>query len=253
MPFARHGEHKLHYEVTGSGPMLVMHPGMYEVGSAWTLKGYTPALRDQFTVVEVDPLAHGASDAPHDPAAYTLERRVGDVLAVLDDLGADEAAYWGYSMGAWIGCGMAKFAPQRCTALVLGAWDPIGGIETAYDDAVQRLGMSADSDWVEVVRQMAYAAPEQVPVVDAGDPQAFRLSHHGFEGQAGLDAALASAGVPLLMYCGSADPYHDNIRAVAERAGGQFTSIPDADHGTTTWRTLEILAYALPFLTAAAR
>jgi pimeloyl-ACP methyl ester carboxylesterase len=111
--------------------------------------------------------------------------------------------------------------------------------------------MPADSDWVEAVRQIAYAAPEQVPVVDAGDPEAFRLCHHGFEGQAGLDAALVSAEVPLLMYCGSADPYHDNIRTAAGRAGGQFLSIPDADHGATTWRAEEILAHALPFLTTA--
>jgi hypothetical protein len=36
-----------------------------------------------------------------------------------------------------------------------------------------------------------------------------------------------------------------------EREDGQFLSIPDADHGATTWRAEEILAHALPFLTTA--
>jgi pimeloyl-ACP methyl ester carboxylesterase len=184
---ARSNGYKIHYEVCGAGPVLVLHPGMYEVGTSWTLKGYTPALRDEYTVVEVDPLAHEGSDAPRDADAYALERRVDDVLAVLDDLGAMKASFRGYSMGAWIGYGIAKYAPDRCTSLVAGAWDPVGGIETAYADAVTRLGMPANSDWVEILRQMAHARPEQTAVIDAGNRQAFRLCHEGFENRAGLD------------------------------------------------------------------
>lgn len=93
MPMARSDGHRIHYEAFGSGPVLVLHPGTYQVGSHWTGRGYTAALR-------------------------------AGVLAVLDDLGADEASFWGYSMGTWVGYGMVRHAPERATALVAGARGP---------------------------------------------------------------------------------------------------------------------------------
>ena len=64
-------------------------------------------------LILLDARGHGASDKPHDPAAYDLRLRVGDVTAVLDDLEIRRADYFGYSMGGWIGFGLAKHAPVR--------------------------------------------------------------------------------------------------------------------------------------------
>ena len=47
----------------------------------------------------IDCRGHGLSDKPHAQEAYTMEMRVTDVLAVMDDLDIDSAHYWGYSMG----------------------------------------------------------------------------------------------------------------------------------------------------------
>ena len=38
---------------------------------------------------------------------------VGDVIAVMDTLGLMKTHYWGYSMGAHTGLGMAKHFPER--------------------------------------------------------------------------------------------------------------------------------------------
>lgn len=43
---------------------------------------------------------------------------------MLDSLGIERAHYWGYSMGGWIGFGMAKHAPQRLRALIIGGQHP---------------------------------------------------------------------------------------------------------------------------------
>ena len=49
---------------------------------------------------------------------------MNDVVAVLDDLHLSTAHFWGYSMGGWIGFGMAKYAPERLHALIIGGTDP---------------------------------------------------------------------------------------------------------------------------------
>jgi pimeloyl-ACP methyl ester carboxylesterase len=73
-----------------------------------------------------------------------LQKRVGDVVAVLDALHIQKAHFFGYSMGGWIGFGMAKYAPERVHALIIGGAHPY-----------------ADHSW-DVFRQ-----------VDGTDPEAF--------------------------------------------------------------------------------
>jgi len=45
---------------------------------------------------------------------------VGDVVAILDDLGIDKAIFWGYSMGGSVGLATGKYAPERFSALIIG-------------------------------------------------------------------------------------------------------------------------------------
>jgi pimeloyl-ACP methyl ester carboxylesterase len=75
-------------------------------------------------VILVDARGHGDSDKLHDPAAYPLETRAADVVAVFGALDIVRSHYWGYSMGGWIGFGMAKFAPERIDRLVIGGQHP---------------------------------------------------------------------------------------------------------------------------------
>jgi pimeloyl-ACP methyl ester carboxylesterase len=49
---------------------------------------------------------------------------VTDVTAVLDALGIEKASFWGYSMGGWIGFGLAMQCPQRVDRLMIGAQHP---------------------------------------------------------------------------------------------------------------------------------
>jgi len=82
--------------------------GFSESFEDWYEYGYVDALKNNFRLILVDARGHGGSDKPHDPAAYALEYRVSDVVVVLDALRIEKAHYWGYSMGGWIGFGMAN-------------------------------------------------------------------------------------------------------------------------------------------------
>ncbi|GAA4219221.1 alpha/beta fold hydrolase [Actinocatenispora rupis] len=244
---------EVHFRVHGAGPLLLVQPGLYQVGPQWTDLGYTGALAGEYTVVEIDPLGHGRSAAPTDPAAYELPRRVDDVLAVLDELGADRAVYWGYSMGAWIGCGLAAYAPDRVAGLVVGGWDPVGGLEVAYEHARRTVPLPPDPDWTALARAAAARVPEQAAVIDAGDPVAFDACHRSLEHQPDLSPALAALDVPVLLYAGDADPYHPGARAVAARIGAGFATVAGCDH-TGAWHdATAVLAEVVPFLRTVAR
>ena len=75
MPFATNDDVRIHYEREGSGPPLVLHHGLFQALQAWRDDGYVEALAGDYALILMDPRGHGASDKPHDPAAYTLDKR----------------------------------------------------------------------------------------------------------------------------------------------------------------------------------
>ena len=49
---------------------------------------------------------------------------VNDVISILDNLYINETHYWGYSMGGYIGLGLAKHREDRLLSLIVGGTDP---------------------------------------------------------------------------------------------------------------------------------
>jgi pimeloyl-ACP methyl ester carboxylesterase len=71
-----------------------------------------------------DVRAHGQSDGPADPAAYSLNALAADMVVVLDDLGIKRAHVLGYSMGGVIGYTLARHYSQRLRSLAVGGTSP---------------------------------------------------------------------------------------------------------------------------------
>lgn len=115
---------QIHYEVEGDGPPLVLCHGSFGSLEDWRDFGYVDALRDRHKLVLIDSRGHGKSDKPTDQLSYGLELRASDVVAVLDALGIGVCDYMGYSMGGWIGFGLARYAPHRFRSLILGGAHP---------------------------------------------------------------------------------------------------------------------------------
>ena len=165
-------EPALHVEVEGHGPVVVLGHGF--AGSARNLGPQARALRDRFTVVRYDARGHARSEAPDDPAAYTLEAFVADLGRVLDQVGAAEAVVGGLSMGALVALHFALAHPARVRALVLAAFPSrasAGGISMVarrFADAIEARGLEA-------------AGAEFVWGPDAGlGPRAANLVRQGF-------------------------------------------------------------------------
>lgn len=245
MPFA---QGKIAYEVSGDGPVVLLHPGMFQVGAHWALAGYTGALAGHHTVITMDPLGLGASDAPREPEAYAMERRAASVVAVLDEVGVERAAFWGYSLGALTGYAVAIHAPERLTRLVAGAFDPVGGFMSAVEPTLVAFDLPADTDVYELVKNGSAQEAPQASVIEAANPDALRANFEAFSGEPGAGTALAASGVRTLMYAGTDDPWHEPTRLYAEQHGTPFFSVPEADHLAGWKRAEEVLVQVEPFL-----
>src|ERR1700693_5080415 len=98
-PYADNGGIRIHYEVEGTGPALVLQHGITQCVEDWFEGGYVAALRPRYRLILVDARGHGQSDKPHDAASYALDTRVADVVAVIAAAGVGRAHLWGTSMG----------------------------------------------------------------------------------------------------------------------------------------------------------
>jgi pimeloyl-ACP methyl ester carboxylesterase len=145
MPYADNAGIRIHFEVEGTGPALVLQHGITQCVEDWFEYGYVAALRARYRLILVDARGHGQSDKPHEGASYALGSRVADVVAVIDALGVERAHFWGYSMGGFIGFGMAKHAPQRINALVIGGQHPFARNQEALRQMMQ-VGISGGGD-----------------------------------------------------------------------------------------------------------
>ena len=119
-----HRGYHIAYETLGEGQPVAVQHGIFGSRRDWVECGFTPELVDGYLLLLIDSLGHGDSDNPDDPAAYGRQLRAGDIAAVLDQEGIERAHYFGYSMGAWIGTGVAIHYPDRLLSLTLAGWDP---------------------------------------------------------------------------------------------------------------------------------
>ncbi len=244
MPFARNGGIRIHYETAGSGPALVLHHGTMGSGPDWVDLGYVEALRDRHTVILIDARGHGQSDKPHDGAAYDLALRAADVVAVLDDLHLQRADFLGYSMGGWIGFGLARHFPERFNSFILGGAHPYAENTQAIRDR-----MPNDPAAFAAGIEKTYGAlltPARRARLLANDLDALRALTQDRDDIANV---LPTMTMPSLIFCGELDPRLAQARQAASgMPNAIFLGLPGCDHVGTTRRTEIIIPRIKAFL-----
>lgn len=189
----------------GEGPPLVLLHGFTGSGAEWD--ELVPRLVGLREVLAVDLIGHGRSPAPADPAAYTMERCVADLLALLDGLGVAQTDLLGYSMGGRVALQLAAAAPERVGRLILESASP--GIA----DPAERAARAASDD--------ALAARIE------GEGLAWFVDHWAgiplFASQAALPAATRAA-LRARRLKGSATGYANSLRGMG---AGRQTSLWD--------------------------
>ena len=105
------------YPHPGDGPPIYLLHGF--TASAASFAANVAALREHFTVVTVELLGHGGSDAPDDPALYGPGPAVERILGLMDALGDERVLLCGHSLGGAVAVRCALAAPERFAGLVI--------------------------------------------------------------------------------------------------------------------------------------
>src|SRR5881409_3654214 len=148
--YARSGDVNIAYQVTGDGPFdLVLVPGFFShLELDWEHPDHARFLErlGSFArLIRFDKRGTGLSDRA--VGLPDFEARMDDVRAVMDAVGSERAALFGYSEGGPLAILFAATYPQRVRALAL------------YGTYAKRTGPDDDYPWCETAEERAdYAA-----------------------------------------------------------------------------------------------
>lgn len=226
MPYANNQGVRIYYQVEGEGDPIILHHGSTESLAVWYQSGYVELLKPNHQLILMDARGHGQSDKPHDEGAYDLALRAKDVEAVLDDLGIGAAHYWGYSMGGWIGFGMAKYAAPRIRSLILGGTHPYAEPMDVFDHidgTDENAFIAAMEAFVDV-----HIGPESRSLILENDLQAIAAAMNY---RPSLASIIPNMRMPCCLYVGTKDRQIFKVRkCVRDLLMGEFIPITGLDH-----------------------
>lgn len=232
MPYATNDGVRIYYEREGTGSPVILHHGFTLAHQIWRTGRYVDALRADHELILLDPCGHGASDKPHDSAAYTFDKRVADVTAVMDDAGIERAVFWGYSMGGHVGYAIAHYAPERFNALIVGGSHPYqrdGEVARQLVASLRRDGMASFLAALE--RQFGALPAAFRTLVLANDAEALAACEVASGDAPSFADSLGTVAIPMLIYVGERDgAYTRAEQAAAGNPRIAFIGLPGLDH-----------------------
>lgn len=265
----------LAYDVTGTGPLVVLAHGMGDSRHAYRF--VAPQLvAAGYRVAAVD--LRGSGESSVDWPGYTRTDLAGDLLAVVRHLGGP-AVLVGHSISGGAVTIAAAQAPELVTAVVeLGPFTrkqsfSLGGLRVAgYRRGMTRLGMTAmlgSVRWWTKYLEVAFPGPkppdwdDQLARIAASLAEPGRmkaLQQMGKTAPTDAGEQLPHLTVPALVLQGSLDPDWPDPRAEAEgvvsempEGIGRVAMVEGAGHYPHTQLPDEVVALVVPFLAEHAR
>jgi class 3 adenylate cyclase len=242
--YAPSGDVSIAYQVMGDGPIdIIMVPGLFShVEFMHELAGYSAFLQrlSRFArVVSFDKRGQGLSDRMSD--APSLEKRMDDVRAIMDEIASPRAVLFGFSEGCPMSVLFAATHPDRVSHLIL-----VGGFSRAAD-------RMPDDQWLARLAHIikAFGTGEMIGTVmasqsnDAGAVSQFakleRLSSSPgamrtlltLNRQIDVTSILPTLQVPTLVVHRETDtqvPVALGRKLGRQIPGAKYVEYPDGDH-----------------------
>ncbi|HVB17363.1 MAG TPA: alpha/beta fold hydrolase [Stellaceae bacterium] len=222
----------IYYEVHGAGPAILLSHGYGATCRMWD--GQVAAFADRWRLILWDMRGHGKSGDPADMARYSQALTVGDMAALLDASGVEQAIIGGLSLGGVMSLAFHLAHPARVRALVLCDTGP------GFRNPEARRQWNARAE--ARARDL-----EAKGLADSGGGAETRLgTHRSARGLAGaargmlvqhdslLIDSLPGIAVPTLVVVGSEDKHFLGAAdyMVGKVAGARKIVIPDAGHAS---------------------
>ena len=242
---------RIAYDVTGTGPMLLLLHGLEGSRGEWHDLGYVKQLGPSFTVVAMDLRGHGDSAAPTDSAAYDIDMLLSDVLAVADAVDAHCFSLWGFSFGGSIALHLAARSDRVERGVIAGSF--FGRVYPP--ERVEPIS----AEWEVIARAQAEGALDQLglppeEVTYLAGTQAAALSACGRALSTWPVVEPRQVRCPLFLLAGAADERVaaplEARRAEIEAADMQVQILAGLDHAQTLQAIDVVLPPARAFLLA---
>lgn len=244
MPYANNNGIRLHYEVEGEGPPLILHQGFAGCIEDWRDFGLSEGLKRHHRLIYVETRGHGDSDKPHDPEAYEPSLLASDIVAILDDVGLSTAYYYGHSYGGSIGWALGTYHRNRFDALVISGSHPFESSQQRFRDLIAKgVGPFLDAvtamygPYMNDVRRARLAANDFLALSAAA------------RDRASYEALLHSMTMPCLLVGGDVDGIYSRIvEAVPKLPDARLHTMPGCDHVATFGRPDLVVPAVINFL-----
>jgi pimeloyl-ACP methyl ester carboxylesterase len=239
----------IYYEVHGNGPPLLLTHGYSSTSAMW--RDQIAALSKHHQLVLWDMRGHGQSDYPDDPDAYSEALTVGDMAALLDEIGADSAVVGGLSLGGYMSLAFYRAHPKRVRALLIIDTGPGFKKDEARDAWNKRSFETGDRFEREGLEALKLASRERSSVVHR-DASGLARAARGMLTQrdAGVIETLPHIRVPALVVVGADDtPFLAASDYMAAKIpGAKKVVIPDAGHAANIDQPQAFIDAVVPFL-----
>ena len=208
---------RMHIAEQGTGPLVVLLHGFPESWYSWRHQLAALAAAG-FHAVAPDQRGYGQTDQPPESAQYTQLHLVGDIIGLLDALGAERAVIVGHDWGAPVALHTALFRPDRVRGVVglSVPYTPRGPVSTltsmkavlgegfymAYFQAPGVAEAELQRDVRTTLRKFLFSASGDVPPPEGAAPQPVVPPGHGI-----LDIMIAPEHLPAWVSEADLDVY----------------------------------------------
>jgi len=222
---------RIFYEDEGTGIPIFLSHGFGASTRMWD--GQVAEFSDRYRFIRWDMRGHGQSDSPDDPALYSQEHTLGDILGVLDYLEIDKAVIGGHSLGGYMTLAFNARHAGRTKALILQGCGPGYRSDTAratWNIRAENRALSLEEGGLG-----ALGGGAEVNVIEQKSALGLANAARGILSQ--VDAAaidsLPGIDVPVVILIGDGDEHYLQGSAyMASRIPGAINvTVPNAGHG----------------------
>lgn len=247
----------LNYEVTGTGPPLLLIHGLGSSSRDW--ENQVGPFADKYQVITLDLRGHGQSSKP--PGPYSIRMFAEDTAALIHELGVAPVHMVGISMGGMVAFELAVNFSELLRSMVIVNSYPEVRVETFHDRLqiwrrfiiLELLGMRGTG---LALSKRLFPYPEQAELRELfvqrwaeNDKRAYRNSLRAIVNW-DVEAYLDTIRCPVLVVASDQDymPLDEKKAYTAEIPNANLIVIEDARHAVTAERPKEFNAVLMKFL-----